>query len=153
MSNVSCTVQLPTLTDSPVESGIRVVKKRRKVELDTSTALLKKEIDKSKAQNQLVAALKKTKVEQAETKILKNLPDIVQKVIDQALAGDNSAQKLLLDRVLPVMKATEGGEGNSKANGFNISINVSGNSEVKLAPQGEIIDSNGDIAEGEIIDG
>lgn len=149
MSNVSCTVQLPALSPQPASDGIKVVKKRRKIEVDTSTALLQREVDKSKAQNQLVAALKKTKIEQAETKILKNLPDIVQKVIDQALAGDNSAQKLLLDRVLPVLKAGESGEANSKANGFNISINVSGGSEVKLEPT---ID-NSNILEGEIIDG
>lgn len=147
MSNVSCTVQLPKLEPVPEGQGIRVVKKRAKVAIDTSENLLKKEIANTKAQNQLVSALKKVKVEQAETKILKNLPDIVQKVIDQALAGDNSAQKLLLDRVLPVLKAGESGEANTKANGFNISINVSGNSEVKLQPTNEI------IAEGEIIDG
>jgi len=152
-TNVSCTVSLPSLS-SGVEKTPKRVDPRSLIPNKDSPESLKREIQNTKQQNKLLAALKKTKVEQAETKIIRNLPNIVQKVIEQSLAGDLQASKILLDRVLPVLKAGEN-EGTGKSTGgFNISINVSGNSEVILGKSDKKDDlEEEDILEGEIIDG
>ena len=153
MPNVSCTVALPVLNNNsePTELKVKSSKRARVPVLSTEDSL-KNEILNTKAQNSLVSALKKTKVEQAELKILKNLPSIVQRVIDQALEGDNQAQKLLLDRVLPVLKQAENENSGGNKAGFNISINVSGNSEVAVLGKSEPKQDES-ILEGEIVDG
>ena len=93
---------------------------------------IKKEVALVKKYNKELSIFRKQKIEQAEHKVLKKLPSIIDKVIEQALKGDLQASKLLLDRVIPVKKALdEGGVQVSKGGVINITVNAANENNPK----------------------
>lgn len=117
---------------------------------DKQLVTLKKEVDLVKKYNKELNVFRKTKIEQAEYKVLKKLPSIIEKVIEQALRGDLQASKLLLDRVIPVKKALdEGGVQVSKGGVINITVNASGESPVQTLISNEQVVEDGEYEEME----
>jgi hypothetical protein len=62
-------------------------------------------------------------LEAAEEKIFKQLPQIVEKACDLALAGDINAMRLILDRTMPTFKQKEERTEGAKS---GITINITG---------------------------
>ena len=103
---------------------------------------IKKEVALVKKYNKELSIFRKQKIEQAEHKVLKKLPSIIDKVIEQALKGDLQASKLLLDRVIPVKKALdEGGVQVSKGGVINITVNAANENSPKTLLINNPVDS------------
>ena len=126
-NTVTCTVSLP----EPTKPSKKPSKKSPTKSLVATAEEVKQEIKVVKKDSNHVQAFKKAKLEQSEIKILRKLPILVDKVIQQALDGDLQATKLLFDRVLPVQKAIEGSTaGGSGKAGVQINIQVNGNNDI-----------------------
>lgn len=130
-------VEEPSLTSNQKVTTSKVPKKepKQKKELTSSeeeVGQIKKEVALVKKYNKELSIFRKQKIEQAEHKVLKKLPSIIDKVIEQALKGDLQASKLLLDRVIPVKKALdEGGVQVSKGGVINITVNAANENNPK----------------------
>jgi hypothetical protein len=101
-----------------------VIKPSPVQEEETKHLELKKEVNALKKYNKQLSVFRGQKVEQAEYKILKRLPAIIDKVVSMAEKGDLQAAKLLLDRVIPVKKALD--EGGVQVGKQSINIIVTG---------------------------
>lgn len=96
---------------------------------------LKKEVNLVKKYNKELASFRRQKVEQAEYKVLKKLPNIIEKIILQAESGCTTSQKMLLDRILPVVKSEDKASIQvGKGNVINITVTNSQDEPISNEP-------------------
>lgn len=130
-------------TQEPVvkEPSKRKAKKAEPKVSDVTTEqerkLVKKEGLDLKALNKDLNTLRRAKIEASELQIIRRLPNIVKKAVEMAEEGDIQAMKMILDRVIPVTKATDAVNPNSSSKGFSVNISINGSqdpSSLKITP-------------------
>ena len=112
----------------------------------TNPAVASKEAQRIKQDLKKLDTLKKAKLEQAEMQILRRLPAIVKRLVDDAEKGDKQAAKMLLDRVLPTQRAVDPTEA-ATAKGFSVNIQINGQG---YTPTLERVEED---ADNEVLDG
>ena len=86
-------------------------------------------------------------IKKSEKTFLKHLPKIAEVACMKALEGDISAMKLILDRLVPVQKPTDGSKEASGSKAINIIINGSATISPSGADQQEETLVEGDFKE------
>lgn len=112
----------------------------------TNPSVASKEAQRIKRDLRKLDSLKKAKLEQAEMQILRRLPAIVKRLVDDAEKGDKQAAKMLLDRVLPTQRAVDPTEA-ATAKGFSVNIQINGQGYVPTLDRVE--DSDNEVLDGE----
>ena len=90
------------------------------------------------AKNKLTL-LKEAVINEAEDIILDNLGEIVQQACKMAKRGDTRAMKLVMDRILPARKVVDD---NTDKGSRGVTINITGNVQVKEDIEGEIVNED-----------
>ena len=103
-------------------------------------------IEKKKPGRQKGSKNKKTLAREArvagfERQMLEYGHEIIQAVCEQAIDGCRQSQKMWLDRIVPVMKASDG-EGNKSQNSFQITIGRLEDTPIAKRIQGQVIDQD-----------
>lgn len=85
----------------------------------------------SKAQRQHVTeALEKAEDALVSDRVVERLAQVIEKVLDQALAGKSTQQKLLFERLLPVGRFDE----SKKNGGISVTVVISGDAQPDYTP-------------------